>query len=286
MPGLIHEISELASDPNVKVGPLLRKMKIAAVRLKLDDLESWVDHELEGYPQDGSPVPQYRVQSGTPTGEHRIHGAQPLNIGDRATRVKLSSLPIPQSVGSLENLLAQPYSANSIYWFPYPDDVTAQILTFNQGLLLSCGLKLDESRIVDIIDSVRGRILDWALSMEKAGVTGEGMSFTNAEQATAQSMTVINVNGPNSRANINSTDNSANTVVGGDLFGDLRARIQSEVKDEGECDAILATVDAMEQQKGTEGFVAAYGRFMQAAANHVQIVQPFLEPLGDLIKNL
>ncbi|WP_366925724.1 hypothetical protein [Brevundimonas sp.] len=47
-----------------------------AVRLMLEDTEEWVDHELNGYPQDGTELPSYRNQSGTPMGEHVIHGPQ------------------------------------------------------------------------------------------------------------------------------------------------------------------------------------------------------------------
>ena len=49
MSGLIEELVSDASDATKPVSQLLRRMKVAAVRLKLDDLEAWVEHELNGY---------------------------------------------------------------------------------------------------------------------------------------------------------------------------------------------------------------------------------------------
>jgi hypothetical protein len=277
MPGLIEELVSDASDATKPVNQLLRRMKVAAVRLKLDDLEEWVEHELNGYPH-GTPVPDYRIQSGIPMGEHVIHGHQPLNIDDEATRALLRLLPIPQSIGSIESLIAQPGKGNSIYWFNFPDHITARILDHNRGILRSVGLRLDESRLVDVVDAVRDRILTWALSMEKAGVTGEGLSFTQAEQKAAQGVT-NNFYGDNARINQNSTDNSTNTVVHGNLFGDLKSSIEQGVSDEAERRALVGAIAEMESKQGKVGFAGAYGKFIALAANHMQLVSPFLPGL-------
>lgn len=277
MPGLIEELVSDASDATKPVSQLLRRMKVAAVRLKLDDLEAWVEHELNGYPP-GTAVPSYRIQSGTPMCEHIVRGHEPLNIADEATRALLRQLPIQQSVGSIENLIAQPDNGNSIYWFNYDDQTTAQILAFNQGLLRSVGIKLDESRLVDVVDAVRDRILTWALSMEKAGVTGEGLSFTPTEQRAAQGVT-NNFYGDNARINQNSTDNSTNTVVHGNLFGDLKTSIEQGVSDEVERRALVDAIADMQSEQGKVGFAGAYGKFISLAANHMQLVSPFLPGL-------
>lgn len=280
MPGLIEELVSDASDATKPVSQLLRRMKVAAVRLKLEGLEEWVEHELNGYPVGA--VPNYRIQSGTPMGEHIIHGHQTLNIEDEATRGLLRELPIHQSIGSIENLLAQPDKGNAVYWFHFPDHITAQILAYNRGVLRSVGLRLDESRLVDVVDAVRDRILTWALSMEKAGVTGEGLSFTPAEQRAAQGVT-NNFYGDNARINQNSTDNSTNTVVNGSLFGDLKSSIEQGVADDAERKALVEAIAAMQSTQGKAGFAGAYGKFIALAANHMQLVAPFLPALAVML---
>lgn len=283
MSGLIEELVSDASDATKPVSQLLRRMKVAAVRLRLDDLEAWVEHELNGY-ETGAAVPSYRIQSGNPMCEHVVRGHEPLNISDEATRALLRQIPIHQSVGSIENLLTQPDKGNSIYWFNYDDRTTAQILAYNRGLLRSVGIKLDESRLVDVVDAVRDRILTWALSMEKAGVTGEGLSFTSAEQKAAQGVTNI-FYGDNARINQNSADNSSNTVVRGNLFGDLRASIEQGVGDEAERGALIEAIADMQSKQGKDGFVDAYGKFISLAANHMQLVLPFLPALTGILSS-
>ena len=47
--GLIEEIQREALDASVSVGGLLRKVKLAAAKLRLAKVEQWVDSELKGY---------------------------------------------------------------------------------------------------------------------------------------------------------------------------------------------------------------------------------------------
>lgn len=280
MSGMIYELVNDASDATKPVSQLLRRMKVAAVRLKLDALESWVDHEISGYPQDGQSLPAYRVQTGTPMGQHVIHGLQPLRGGTADTRILLSTRPILQSLSSIEDLLNRP--DGGVFWFPYPEPYATELLNYNQGVLSAVGVQLDGSRLRDIVDSVRDRILTWALSMESAGVTGEGMSFTTAEQVAAQNVT-NNFYGDNARQNIGSTDNSTNNVIHGNLFGELKARATSEIADSAERCRLIEAIEDMEACQGTSGFASAYGKFIGLAANHMQLVQPFLERLTGML---
>jgi len=142
--------------------------------------------------------------------------------------------------------------------------------------------QVDTSKFFSILDGVRDRALDWALELENAGVTGEGMSFTLREREAAQSVTNIFI-GDNARQNNHSTDNSTNTVVRGNLFGDLKARINSGVADEVERQQLVVAVEEMETSRGTGRFAAAYGKFISLAANHMQLVQPFLGGLTGML---
>jgi hypothetical protein len=58
----LTELVDAASGDAVPVSTLLRKVKVIASRLKVGELESWVDHELAGYPPDAE-LPEYRVRS-------------------------------------------------------------------------------------------------------------------------------------------------------------------------------------------------------------------------------
>ncbi len=280
MPGLIEELSTLASDQNQPVSQLLRRMKVAAVRLHLGEPEAWVDHELTGYADD-DPLPNYRFVWGIPQSFHFHWGWRNLKLSDNTTNnLLMSHVQYRSGIDGLETMA----HGKDALRLSYPRFIEEAVLPWMPHGVNKIGLFVDRASIASAIAGVRDKILDWSLAMERAGVRGEGLSFTTEERREAQNVSYnFHMNGENNRANIGSMDNSTNTVVRGSLFSDLRTSIESEVEDESERAAILAMVSQMEEQRGKKGFVAAYGRFMQAAANHIQVIQPFLGPLGDLI---
>ncbi len=94
---------------------------------------------------------------------------------------------------------------------------------------------------------------------------------------------LISVTGPNSRVNINSTDNSTNVAYAGDLFGDMRNVIQAGVADPARRSEIVAAIDDAERAKGTTNFLSAYQKVVSVAADHVGLLSPFLPSLTGLI---
>lgn len=64
---LLSEIQEAAIDAKGGIAPLLRRCHVLAYRLENDELKTWVQHELNGYP-DEEPLPSYRRLSLSLTG--------------------------------------------------------------------------------------------------------------------------------------------------------------------------------------------------------------------------
>jgi hypothetical protein len=102
--GLITEIQHDAIDSKSSVSALLRKVKLAAAKLKLDDLAAWVDQELKGYSGD---VPEYRLLHGSPYYRNPYHGWQPIG-GDRKIVSDLSVVKFGDSVASIEQIVSKP----------------------------------------------------------------------------------------------------------------------------------------------------------------------------------
>lgn len=102
-----------------------------------------------------------------------------------------------------------------------------------------------------------------------------------ANENSKTSSSVFNINGNNSRVNIHSTDNSNNTVNTTDIkvFNELREAIKTHVEDADKRESMLATVDEMEQTKGTSGFLERYKAFMSSASDHMTVLSPFLPML-------
>ncbi len=90
--------------------------------------------------------------------------------------------------------------------------------------------------------------------------------------------------GPNSRVNTNSVDASVNVALtqATQLFEDLRGALAG-IADVEQRTQLLAHVDEMESSQGSSGFLARYQAFVQAAANHMTVVGPFLPALSRLL---
>jgi hypothetical protein len=58
MPTIVEQIQRDALDTTIPVSTLLRRVKLAAAKLGIPSVESWVDAELNGYT---ASVPDYRM---------------------------------------------------------------------------------------------------------------------------------------------------------------------------------------------------------------------------------
>lgn len=94
----------------------------------------------------------------------------------------------------------------------------------------------------------------------------------------------IHFHGPNARLNVDSIDNSANTVsISKDrVFVELREQAKF-ITDEATRANILARIDALESTHGTGGFLAAYQSFMATASNHITVFGFLLPVLTQML---
>ena len=192
MTGLVEEIQAQAIDSNSSVCDLLRKVKLAAVKLKLDEAAEWVERELTGYTK-AEDVPEYRIIQGTIFSHTRFHGQMALS-GDPETVIKLSTQHLFEPIASLESLVDD--KSGDTLMIKLDERITHRINKFNGGPHHPIYIHFTSSVIVTIIDRVRNMILDWAVGLEKQGIMGEGISFSVAEKekaaAVGQNITIGN----------------------------------------------------------------------------------------------
>jgi len=94
----------------------------------------------------------------------------------------------------------------------------------------------------------------------------------------------FHLHGPNSRINMNSTDNSVNvgSVSNEKTFVQMREAAQS-ISDESERATIVSRLDALESAKGTTGFLPAYQSFISSVADYMTIFGPFIPALTQML---
>ena len=109
---------------------------------------------------------------------------------------------------------------------------------------------------------------------------------TASPPATPPSQTVVyNLIGENPRVNIASHDHSSNVAVNitsEGLFEQIRQTISEQVQEEAERQALLERVAELERDKGKPSFAEKYTQFVALAANHMQLLAPFLPALAQL----
>lgn len=177
---LIQELINGASG-DASVTSLLRKVKVVAARAEVPALDEWVQHELDGYP-DGAELPEYRGPFQT---EVIGHFGGPFGSGMRNAPIPSALLPEEFRAGMLFNIsFSQPIAeleeltqGDGVLQSPWP----ANAIAYVNGLILSGKIEIygdmgllqawrqvSKPQIVAIIDAVRNRILDLALTMEKS----------------------------------------------------------------------------------------------------------------------
>jgi hypothetical protein len=89
----------------------------------------------------------------------------------------------------------------------------------------------------------------------------------------------------NARVNINSSDQSANsvTVTQQQLFADIRDRVTQQIAGEDQA-VVLAKLNELEQAQGTQTFSEKFTAFLAVTADYMTILGPFMPALAELAR--
>lgn len=189
MSSLIEELQAQALDRSVlPINDLLRKTKVVAEKLDIAELRAWVDRELNGYgPTDE--YPEYRKIHGEFQAFNPYHGWQPIIFPDpeglgwlfepRLINSPVGELDTASGDGDFAFTLQPNIKAHLVKSLEYPTDVRCL---------------LNRMEILAIPEHVRNKILEWSIRLDKAGVRGEGLSFSPKEKQQAHGVS-INIQG-------------------------------------------------------------------------------------------
>lgn len=178
---LLRDIQNAAIDSDKPISDLLRRCKVLAVRLGNSDFEAWVNSELNGY-QSKDGLPPYRIH-GTHSKGHFVgvfgrqlrNALMPMGNVPKEFREFVSHVRMNEPIASLEDLLRRteegsPDGDLQVVW---PPDLTARIGgNFYEDMnCLSAWQVVPRGAIIQVIDTVRNKILAFALEIEKMAPT-------------------------------------------------------------------------------------------------------------------
>ena len=110
----------------------------------------------------------------------------------------LSTRSIGQPISELDEL--RDSGKNAFLTIPFSQKVT-NFLMKSMDVPLQPALLVPHTKVIGIVDSVRNKLLVWALELEQKGVVGEGMTFSKEEQTAAAQVTYQITNNIGSMSN-------------------------------------------------------------------------------------
>lgn len=182
---LLRDITNSAINSESKLSDLLRKCKVLAARLQNDKLNQWVDAELNGYSSEET-LPAYRILGCNAKG----HLAGPFGAEMSNITIPAACLPeewrdlaetcyLIQPVSSLEDLVKGESDSLRYDW---PGNIIAAVASkiYHGYNLYAAWSTIPKCAIVAILDTVRNRILNFALEIEKEN-PGAGEALPNTK---------------------------------------------------------------------------------------------------------
>ena len=184
--GIVQELLQQALDPGLRIGDLLRKTRVVARKLGIEDMAKWVEWEQRGY-VDTDDVPDYRQVVGELKAQNPWNGTWMPCILDSETMRKLTRSPCGQPAEEIEDMVARS-SPGGTFMMQF-DHETRVILSKAFDWEIAPSLHIPISTMHQIVSAVRDRVVEWTMNLDEMGVRGEGMTFTTEERELATTVT-------------------------------------------------------------------------------------------------
>lgn len=210
----VLKLQDIASSSSTDIEELLSRAKMISVKLGLQDISDWLEHEINGYPSFDS-LPAYRVIKNVPIRAYNPYaGWIPFQLGDMSENYRdvyeiLTTLHLTNSV----SMLVEFAKSNQTLYSDLPP-VQYNFLQQASDCDFRLAWSINPAQITKILSNVKSKILDWALLLESKGILGEGLLFSQAEKREAATMTVNNIN------NFNGNVHNAGAIGAGNT-GDI-----------------------------------------------------------------
>lgn len=192
MGSLVLELQQDAASGSSSLPDVLRKARMVATKLKLTDMNAWIEKELHGYPSDAE-VPNYRVLYGDLRAHNPFNGyLMPIRFDARLQDL-ICEVKLRQSIGSLHDVVNGESEWVQVTLSEHEMATLRPMFDRHTQSWIEPFRKFSKPQVSAIFDAVRNQILDWTLKLESEGILGEGMTFTPQEKDRAAAMTSINI---------------------------------------------------------------------------------------------
>ena len=191
---IVQHLQAEALNPDISVSNLLRKAKLVAVKLDLRDFLDWIEDELNGYNvKSQEELPPYRIVGGEAKAWNPFRGWMPLFFEDPQEASLLYKRGIGSPIAELESIDKSSVRGNLFIDFnPEAKRAITKAIEYETDIKFMVA----RNSIAGILDAVRNIILDWSLKLEKEGILGEDLTFSQEEREKAHELHITYNIGP------------------------------------------------------------------------------------------
>lgn len=210
MAGIVIELQQEVLKQDCDIVNVLRRAHVIATKLQLTEFDSWITHELNGYPNQ-EVCPEYRKIKGVLKAFNPYQGWIPAMISDIEMETDVCERKMANSISEIVSLCQEENDLLSEF-----TGAQTEILNkiFRTTFPMKYALFIPRTSVMDIIEKVKNTILEWTLKLEEKGIIGDNMTFTEKEKYTATSIpqTINNYYGDTKI--VNSSGDNASVVTG------------------------------------------------------------------------
>lgn len=279
---LVLELQKELLDNTAPLSQLIIKAWVVAKKLKLEDDAEQFRKEFDGYSNYES-VPDYRQAKGK---VQKYQASEWRDIDENGCCIPPKSFyhtnPIvdfPFSIRKpIRNLEKELVVIGDVAEKMYPVDLRYRLknmYSIDNNDQYRC--LYSPTVHSDILHEIKMKLIEWTMSLSENGILGNNMSFEEDEKEMAKQ--IIHAGG-----NVilqNNPQNSPQTVTFNTNQLEVFDQLLEAVKTIEDNENIVKCVEDMRksvyQQDGT--FTSAYNKFMEAAANHMTVLLPFIQEL-------
>jgi len=167
---------------------ILLKAKVIAWKLNDEERLEWIDHEINGYTENDV-IPEYRKIKGELKALNPYHVWQPALLDEKDSNFENPELR--HNIAEIESLVEKTKSSGSLSIQLPPSTKKKLMEYFNAETDFM--IQISHISLTGILSKTKNLILDWTLKLEKKGILGEGLEFSEDDQKKSKSIPTVNI---------------------------------------------------------------------------------------------
>ena len=252
----LEEIAADLIDETTNLANTLRKAQILADQLGSPELSDWVKSELDGYRGDG--VPEYRLL------HLPVYGEFPVPMQGRTETIDISShlpqqlrdtvqeLAIADQIAVLEARLASGETESHREITKEFTDILRQAVKMSNGAeLRSAHQRLPHVFLAGVLDSVKNRLLDFILDLQKMNATPEALNDGSVATEAIRNSFITNIYGDDNTVAIGENVSQTVTTVHKGNVESLIEYLRAHNINEEDLSELSSAVASEPQSRGT-----------------------------------